>query len=42
MVGSIINTSYKDDVPEYVVVSASRDGVVLRPTNPEVLSTYWK
>ena len=42
MVGSIINTSYKDDVPEYVVVSASRDGVILRPTNPEVLSTYWK
>ena len=34
-----INTSYARD---YVVVSASRDGVILRPVESGSLPTYWK
>lgn len=34
-----INTSYQQ---YYVVVSASSEGVILRPVDDEALSTYWK
>lgn len=34
-----INTTY---VQDYVVVSASRDGVILRPKDSGTLPTYWK
>lgn len=34
-----INTSY---LQYYVVVSASSEGVILRPVDDEALSTYWK
>ena len=34
-----INTSYQQ---YYIVVSASAEGVILRPVDDEALSTYWK
>lgn len=34
-----INTSYQQ---YYIVVSASAEGVILRPVDDETLSTYWK
>lgn len=39
MSAEFINTSYKQ---YYIVVSASADGVVLRPVEEPNLSTYWK
>lgn len=39
MADNCINTSYAQ---EYIVVSASRDGVVLRPVGVDNIPTYWK